>query len=87
MLCFRMDIVLMLYAYVASVNQALLFIPSFPTIKNKKSLESQFRFVCPHFGSINSNCALRYLQSTTRGKLKAASQSKRDLSKRGLSKR
>lgn len=25
-----------------------------------KSLESQFRFVCPHFSSINSNCALRY---------------------------
>ena len=25
-----------------------------------KSLESQFRFVCPHFGSINSNCAPRY---------------------------
>ena len=25
-----------------------------------KSLKSQFRFVCPHFGPINSNCALRY---------------------------
>lgn len=25
-----------------------------------KSLESQFRFVCPHFCSINSDCALRY---------------------------
>ena len=26
-----------------------------------KSLESQFRFVCLHFGSINSNCVLCYL--------------------------
>ena len=25
-----------------------------------KSLESQFRFICPLFASINSNCALRY---------------------------
>ena len=40
----------------------LLFILAFATTKNAhlKSLESQFRFVCPHFGSINSNCALRY---------------------------
>ena len=35
---------------------------SFPTIENArlKSLESQLRFACPHFGSINSNCELRY---------------------------
>ena len=39
------------------------FILAFPTIENVhlKSLENQFRFVCPHFSSINSNCALRYL--------------------------
>ena len=39
------------------------FIFAFSTMENGhlKSLESQFRFVCPHFGSINSNCALRYL--------------------------
>ena len=29
-----------------------------------KSLESKFRFVGPHFGPINSNCALRYLQGS-----------------------
>ena len=41
------------------------FILAFPTIENPhlKSLESQFRFVCPHFGSINSNCALRYCKT------------------------
>ena len=40
----------------------LLFILAFPTIENAhfKSIESQFQFICPHFGSINSNCALRY---------------------------
>ena len=41
----------------------LTFIFAFSTMENGnlKSLESQFRFVCPHFGYINSNCALRYL--------------------------
>ena len=39
------------------------FIFAFSTMENGhlKSLESRFRFVCSHFGSINSNCALRYL--------------------------
>ena len=27
-----------------------------------ETLKSQFRFVCPHYGSINSNCALRISQ-------------------------
>ena len=35
---------------------------AFSTMENVylKSLESQFRFVCSQFCSINSNCALRY---------------------------
>ena len=38
------------------------FIFAFPTVENAhlESLESQFRFVCPHFRSKNNNCALRY---------------------------
>ena len=39
------------------------FIFAFSTMENghSKSLESHFRFGCPHFGSINSNSALHYM--------------------------
>ena len=42
---------------------------AFQTIENVhlKSLESPYRFVCPHFGSINSNCALRYYEIRSKG--------------------
>ena len=45
------------------------FIFAFSTMENGhlKSLESQFRFVCPHFGSLNGNCALRYCKTVNSG--------------------
>ena len=50
------------------VSVHLPFILAFPAIENAhlKCLESQFRFVCPHFGSINNNCALRYCHTWQR---------------------
>ena len=44
-----------------SINALRIDDVSLPTMAHVKSLESQFRFVRPHFGSINSSCALRYL--------------------------
>ena len=35
--------------------------PQQQNMAHLKSCESQFRFLCPDFCSINSNCALRYL--------------------------
>ena len=50
------------------VSVHLPFILAFPAIENAhlKCLESQFRYVCQYFGSINNNCALRYCHTWQR---------------------
>ena len=50
------------------VSVHLPFIFAFPATENAhlKCLESQFRYVCQYFGSINNNCALRYCHTWQR---------------------